>query len=279
MGRLHHLKETVPHALAVLRPWWPAVELNIVDYNSSDGMSDWLHRSFPTEIEYGLLRLVRTVEPRFFRMSHAKNVAHLSSTGSILFNLDADNFIDEPLIPFLFREFRRNPDVVLRGREYFGFGGRIAITRLNFLRLGGYNECFRGWGEDDLDLLNRAKRLGLEVKTMRSFDRCLDHGNDERKTNLPPGSFLDVRRFDMKYFSQFHPLALNPELGGSWLLNFLIRESGVGCVGPRANAFIDWGYLDPRRFSSSVAPKRPLALSKSSPQYLAEGVYRRGAYA
>jgi glycosyltransferase involved in cell wall biosynthesis len=253
MNRTHHLKVTLPHNLHHVAAFWPNCDITLLNYNSSDDLDPWILKTFKSEIKFGILRYFRTTEPKFFRMSHAKNAAHLLSKGDILFNLDADNFIDSGLIEHLSESFRKDKDILLRGHEFFGVGGRIALTRSNFFELNGYNESFVGWGEDDLELIDRARSLGLKVRTMKQFDRCLDHCNKERLAFMPPDSSLDMSAIDASEYAHVHGLATNRDLNGMWLKNYLIRKAGIRRLDHKVNIGHEWGKLNPKFMTAHIA--------------------------
>lgn len=250
MNRTHHLKLTLPYNLREISQFWPHASITLINYNSTDDMHDWVMRTFQAEMRYGLLHYFRTVEPRYFRMSHAKNVAHLLSQGDILFNVDADNFVDRSLIACIFKSFRINPDILMRGEQFFGVGGRIAILRKNFLRLRGYNESFIGWGEEDEEFYERCLIMGLELVRMEEFDHSIEHSNKERLENLPPDSFVDLSKIDPRKYAKIHGLAMNNDLNGTWLKNYLIRSQKLHQAGYRVNLGRPWGWLDMAKLST-----------------------------
>src|SRR5882724_5541287 len=74
MGRLHHLRQTLPANLEA-NAGLP-VQFVVLDYNSRDGLGDWMRSHFQAQTESGKVVYARTSEPRFFNMAHAKNLAH-----------------------------------------------------------------------------------------------------------------------------------------------------------------------------------------------------------
>jgi len=56
-------------------------------------------------------------------------------------------------------------------------GGRIAISKDNFNKLGGYDERFKDWGYEDLDFIYRARNLGLRRFTVQNIS-YIDHDRD-----------------------------------------------------------------------------------------------------
>jgi hypothetical protein len=92
MGRLEFLKKTLRYNLNIISQH-NNCELVLLDYNSNDGLGDWVRDNFKNELANSLLVYYRTSEPRYFHMSHAKNLSHRLGEGKILCNLDADNYL------------------------------------------------------------------------------------------------------------------------------------------------------------------------------------------
>ena len=198
MGRLKHLQQTLPQNI-IDNPSTRnmQVEFAVVNYGSRDGMDEWM-RSDPfirSKIEDGTIRYARLPGVEYFYMAHAKNVAHRLATGDVLCNLDADNFAGDGFAAFLAHEFRHNPDIIVMPAYHCsskldtvdkGFYGRLAITKENFERLGGYDESLQGWGGDDCDLRRRAKGLRLHQIQFDDpvFIKAIPHSNEDRVINM-----------------------------------------------------------------------------------------------
>lgn len=216
-GRLHHLKETLPANLAA-EAGNPNVEFVVLDYGSDDGLGDWIRQNFAHEIETGRLRYARS-EQEYFRMAHAKNMAHRLATGDILCNLDADNFVPQYFSKWLGEQFDREPHAivttqaighldlikertgrVLRGlpptMEIGGIGGRIAVRKEDFYRLGGYNEKIEGWGPDDLQFALRACDAGLRPVNIppHQIGGVIAHDAESRVKELSPEARAESER-------------------------------------------------------------------------------------
>jgi hypothetical protein len=116
-------------------------------------------------------------------MSHAKNVAHCLASGEIVCNLDADTFLSLAFVETVEQTFRHHPhEFLLQQTETCDLSGRIAISKANFMRLGGYNEELAyGWGYDDHDFRRRARMLGLQsVAFEPKSERAIPHSDIER---------------------------------------------------------------------------------------------------
>jgi len=192
MGRLHHLRATLPHNLHVTRH--DDCEFVLLDYNSVDGCWDWVRSALAEHLESGRVRYYRTETPRTFHMSKAKNLAHRLAAGDVLCNLDADNLLVEGFAAFL--QNHVSEDTVAAAdyqRKRPGTTGRIAVLRRHFVRAGGYDERIPYCWED-YDLRDRLVGSGLQVAWIPdALLACIEHDDSERMANLAQTDLKDVR--------------------------------------------------------------------------------------
>jgi len=184
MGRLHHLKRTLPANIAANRDF--NVEFVVLDYNSRDGLGEWIRKRHSADIECGKLIYARTDEPSGFHQAHAKNLSHRLATGDILCNLDADNYATSQFTEYLLDLFSSRERVVTRGQSGEGFFGRIALPKFWFYRMGGYDEeLVPGYGNEDNDAYERGSALGLASLILpEKFAKVIAHSDEERLANL-----------------------------------------------------------------------------------------------
>jgi hypothetical protein len=165
-NRRGQLERTLPENLAKLAAHTGGrVGLVVLDYNSDDGLSEWLAATYRDEVKAGRMVFAHERTARFFHASKAKNLAHRIASGRLLVNLDADNFIGGT-IPYLLEVSRSRDNALVHswsGTHGDGTFGRIAISRPLFYALGGYDESFLPIGFEDRDLIRRARKLGAEV--------------------------------------------------------------------------------------------------------------------
>ena len=204
MGRLHHLSVTLSRNLQDnLR--YPDLEFVILDYNSPDGLREWIHETLGAEIQSGRIKYVRTDQPERFHMARAKNMAHRAASGEILCNLDADNFTGPDFAFFIDTAMRSHTNRIgssLGLGPWKGTGGRIFIHREAFERLGGYDESYVGWGHDDADFVDRARLAGMDVLPIPlPFLECLPHDNAERDRMMNI-SMEESIRINQKHFRE-----------------------------------------------------------------------------
>ncbi len=186
MDRLHHLQQTLPRNLADNRDH-DRLEFVLLDYNSSDGLEDWVGEHLTEALQSGRLRVFRTTEPEAFHHSHARNLAFRLANGEILCNVDADNFTGPGFARYVEQRFAATEqaflavDRELQDRFPASFG-RICVRRRHFLESAGYDEAMAGYGWEDIDFCARLEALGLEFLSIKDerYLRYLDHDQQER---------------------------------------------------------------------------------------------------
>jgi GT2 family glycosyltransferase len=192
-NRTQHLKLTLAKNLADN----PGSKFILLDYGSEDDLREWVRANFSKAIHKGHLAIYHYPTVRPFRMAHAKNMAHhlgMLEGGTILVNLDADNFTGPNFNEYISGKFAENPNVFLWAnrnqpaavRYPKGCNGRIAVSAKAFLKVGGYDEKYETWGPDDKDFTFRLKRLGYDPAEIERFylDVVL-HGDRMRFKEYP----------------------------------------------------------------------------------------------
>lgn len=183
MGRLHHLEETIFRNIEENADY-PNLEFVLLNYNSPDGLDAW-YRKNAQKLKNVVYFKEHTINR--WRMPHAKNLAHVLSTGDIVCNLDADNCTGKGYASIVAKKFADCPESIVTHLHGGGFGGRVALRRADFNRLRGYDEQLSwGWGWEDDDLKVRAQQAGLKLeKIWMPDDRAIGHDNSERIKYMP----------------------------------------------------------------------------------------------
>lgn len=156
-NRLWQLEETLKHNKDFLKV--DEVELCIAAYND-DTIVPFLKENYSSYLADGRIvveEFVDNYKPRdgsSFACGHAKNLSHRLGKGKVLFNLDADNFMDETTLKQL---YALKPRQILFNspRDNLGDGraGRIGCPRSLYYSLCGYRDVGRN---DDGDFILRA---------------------------------------------------------------------------------------------------------------------------
>lgn len=192
MGRLHHLKQTLPRNLSDNSDH-KDLEIVILDYNSKDGLEDWIRSHAEEWISSGKVSYWKESAADRWRMPQAKNLAALVSTGDVVCNLDADNFTGTGYVSMLSDIFSSMPKALVVHFQGGGFGGRLALSRKEFMELRGYDEALSyGWGCEDDDLKQRALSNGcVMIKTNAPDDGIVAHDDEKRLKFMP--EWKDIR--------------------------------------------------------------------------------------
>ena len=184
MNRLHHLAQTLPVNLADNK--LSSTNFLVLDYNSDDGLREYIFSNFRDEIQSGRLRYRRYADAKYFSHSHSRNLAVKLTEATYICNVDADNFTGPRFDEFLMQEFRKNPRVVISALSnplnMYGAFGRMAARRTDFIEVGGYDETFEGYGFEDYDLVSRFEQSGLEIIRIDNaeFLETVSHDNNDR---------------------------------------------------------------------------------------------------
>ncbi len=195
MNRLYNLKETLPINLK-LESNYPFIEFVVLDYNSKDGLEDWMKKNMMVHIENGKVSYYRTEEPKYFSMSHSRNIAFKVAKGDIILNLDADNYTaknweDPPseshsyYLNRMANEADGRKIIFAKGKR--SMHGRIGFYKNEFINdLGGYDEKLLGYGHDDHDLVRRAWALSYSMYWWSNHPYCgrIKTTDKERNANM-----------------------------------------------------------------------------------------------
>lgn len=182
MNRLSHLEQTLVKNIQdnYLKD---RVEFILLDYNSQDGLEEWVHNNLQKYIEEKMLVYYKTNEPTHYMRSHSRNMAFRLANATILCNLDADNFLGKGFANFILDEFSKNEMIFYSNnctsRDAFG---RISIRNNDFISIRGYNEALQGYGYEDGDIQNRLMLKGLKPISVNNpeFYHCISHTFNER---------------------------------------------------------------------------------------------------
>ncbi|MBW2992378.1 glycosyltransferase family 2 protein [Candidatus Woesearchaeota archaeon] len=206
MGRLEHLKKTLPKNIEN-NMRYPHIEFVLLDYNSQDGLEEWVKKNMLAYIKKGILVYYKTFDPKRFHMSHAKNMTHRLATGDILCNLDADNFLDKDFAFLINEKFNKYTMIAgddskndLRWNKFCkGIGinpdntfvwGMLCIKKEHFYEFDGYDESFLPYGHEEVDLYKRIRK-GYDIKKDRIFIKKIrnrvKHSDRERLENMELG--------------------------------------------------------------------------------------------
>ena len=168
MNRFHQISKTLPINLRNNRNMESEIEFVLVDFNSQDGLRDWILEKFQNELKSGYLKYFHTKSMKSWHACIAKNTSHSMGNGNILVNLDADNFTGPnggEYIIDIYEQYGINNTVM---HMYSGWSngscGRIAVSKKLFFQVGGYDQNLGPMGMEDIDLLGRLINYDVDSK-------------------------------------------------------------------------------------------------------------------
>jgi hypothetical protein len=163
MGRLAHLQDSLP---AFPKP------CVVVDYSCPDKSGDWAEAQGAT--------VVRVHHEEHFHKTRALNLGArraIELGATRLAFLDADTLVQPS-----FEEFAsKKASCLIAPPGHPPLVGVLVVPTEDFLRVGGYDENYQGWGCEDLDMRLRLYLEGSVFENIPAvFLSSIPHGNDLR---------------------------------------------------------------------------------------------------
>jgi len=182
-NRLWQVKETLR---ANLKQIGDGHNICLVDFGSSDGLSEWIWSGFEKDIRDKRLTFFEVRNEVRWSMSRAKNLAHRMATGNYLFSLDADNWIVSEDIGQIEQAAEQGISChQWSGSWADGSCGRLGVPRDLFLTLGGYDEALLPMGGEDLDLIQRILKAGGNlIRLSPPVILALDNTDEDRMSEV-----------------------------------------------------------------------------------------------
>jgi glycosyltransferase involved in cell wall biosynthesis len=173
MNRLHHLKQTLPTNIEDNQDY-DNLEIIVLDYNSTDGLEQFIKENFERDLDTGKLIYYKTLTPIYFNRSHSRNLAFKLATGDVICNIDADNYTGKNFAQYVSDEFCSHEKIFLTtintlNRNYSkDILGKICVERSDFFTVRGYDERMVNYGFEDFDFANRLELLQLKKKGVKN---------------------------------------------------------------------------------------------------------------
>ena len=135
MNRLHHIRQTLPVNMRQNNS--DSIQFVLLDYNSTDGLEEYIKSMFITEIKNGRLVYYKNKEATYFDRSHSRNMIFCLADGEILCNLDADNYAGPGFGEYILSLFSSQSNICLTGlrNKYniFDATGKLCVRKNDFL--------------------------------------------------------------------------------------------------------------------------------------------------
>lgn len=188
-NRFHQIKYTLPKNLEDNRMFAHLIEFVLIDFDGTDGLREWIGSEFMDDIKSGYLKYYYTDELMHWHASIAKNTSHLYANNDILMNLDCDNYTGNNGGKYVIQIFNNyEDDIILHlfsGNLSDGSYGRIGMKKNYFEQISGYDESFEPMGYQDVDLINRLKRIGLSYVNSKdsTYNRAIPNAKADSIMN------------------------------------------------------------------------------------------------
>ncbi|WP_169927065.1 galactosyltransferase-related protein [Mucilaginibacter auburnensis] len=201
MNRLHQLKITLPQNITDNEDY-EELEFIILDYNSEDGMEEWVQKNFSHYIDNGRLVYYKTNDPSSWSPSHSKNVAFKLATGDVLCSIWADYYTGKGFANYVNKTFQDFDNIVLTPIDFYNTKknykpagdvlGKVCVKKSDFIKVEGFDERMDRHGFEDYDFINRLEMIGIERKLIEDFTylNYISHGDEER--HILPTDFNEM---------------------------------------------------------------------------------------
>lgn len=201
MNRKDHILQTLKYNIRIVRKFKGVVDINLIDYNSKDGLKEYLFKEkwFLKALEDGILKYYWNNDASFYHRTLPKNIIHFLSKGEYLFNIDADNYITESYLTFCILEIKASNNIYFRPSHssHEGSFGRIGINRKDFKEIGGYNLKIKNYGFEDTEITLRLRKRGVKQVLIPSHlvQKVINHDDELRFANEKL-AFDEISKFE-----------------------------------------------------------------------------------
>lgn len=247
MNRLHQLKMTLPVNIDA-NVEYDNLEFIILDYNSQDGLQEWIFENLADLIKKEKVVYYKTPDPLEFSHSHSKNMAFKLATGDILCNINADHYTGAGFATYVNELFHNNSRIVLTPIDYFKVKknyfppldvmGKVCVKKDDFFSVTGFDENMSNYGFEDCDFINRLELNGLRRHFIedKSYLNFISHTNEERYSTKKLTE--KIHSFYVSYLTPSKSEILFLYKDNTFQLGTLINNSAynsAGCIYPYLN--------------------------------------------
>lgn len=197
-GRLDHLRQTLPRVAAQ-----PGVNIVVVDYDCPQQSGQWVKEHFPEA------HVVRIESASGFSPAIARNAGCHAAVTPWLAIFDADILVGEGF-------FDSVSHSLVSGHYYrakpltWQTWGSVICERNAFLRVGGYDTAYEGWGGEDEDFYELLKFAGIRASSFdgRSLSE-IPHSDELRTKFHGEGKIRSHQRNRLYHMVKFDVMKLN----------------------------------------------------------------------
>jgi len=166
MNRIQQLKKTIIDNIEISLNEYPNFEFILLNYNSKDGMDEWVRKHLMKYIEMKKLVYYKTTEPEYFCNAHSRNIAWKLANGCLVTNMDADFRLEQGYLTRINVVAHQCTEKTIFVRSRSTIRGRIVLYKDDFMSLGGFDENLMGYSPWDRDLFDRAITYGFKFAAL-----------------------------------------------------------------------------------------------------------------
>jgi hypothetical protein len=160
-NRLYQFKDTFYENIDTISKY-DNINWTIVDIHSNDGIDNFL-QNFLSSYQNNHIHYYKLIDTIDYSIPIAKNFSlRLSSNYDFLFNLDADNYIDNAIDNIIGLD--NNFFGIKCSTKKVGVYGRLGIHSHALKIVGGYDETFLPAAGHENDLMSRLNLIGYNLK-------------------------------------------------------------------------------------------------------------------
>lgn len=154
MGRTHDLMEVMDSRIMAAL-YSPPVEIVVVNYNSRDGLDEYMAGlDLPDQVR---LTYRHYSGREHWHMAHGFNLAALAGNGQYIWIMGTDLYLSLDAVAHVRELIEKRNDPWLLAMK---FKGQIVCRKDIFIEAGGYDERFEFYGQEGEELNERLRRRG-----------------------------------------------------------------------------------------------------------------------
>lgn len=168
MNRLEDLQKTLPKNI-LDNIDYPA-EFLLLDYDSKDGLEQWIKSHMMHYIDSGKLVYYKALNQSYFNPNHSRNISFRLASGIVVTNVDADNYTNVGFLDKINQCSHREKTLIVAesflkpDSDRLFLRGRFALRKNEITELGGFDEELdEGYSHDDVNFVLRAILSGFTL--------------------------------------------------------------------------------------------------------------------
>ena len=226
--RTHDLRWVLPSLVAAANNS-PPVEIMVLNYNSGDGLEEYIKGFSKPIIEGNSIRHVKYSGRDYYHMAHARNLSIIHSTGEYFVNAGTDRFLELGFFNAIREEISKGA-IWVQPSNKKKFIGVIACQKKEFIEAGGYDERFEFYGPEDKEIWARLERRGKQFGVYNSaLQSAIRTNKSDKVKNYRVGRTQKIRnrmRTVHRENNENKVLTVNKDGWGEGEVVALVREGG-----------------------------------------------------